>query len=257
MTRLSRRSYPPPETPFVMSMEWHDLLFMHWPVNAASIRGLVPASLKIDTWEGTAWVGITPFRMRRVCGRMLPPIPGLSSFLELNLRTYVTAEGKPGVWFFSLDAERGMAVEAARLLYGLPYFHAKMSCERNEGGFRYKSIRDDRRGVSAALEIRYQPETAVFHPQAGSFDSFLVDRYCLYAAQGDTLHRAEIDHAPWPLQRAEVEIVSSTMGNEIGQALPAKVEHGVYFARALPVCAWLPHSVEREDRLLSKSYKTV
>jgi uncharacterized protein YqjF (DUF2071 family) len=87
-----------------MAMEWHDLLFMHWPLPPATLRPLIPPALKLDTFDGWAWIGIVPFEMRGVRPRLAPSLPGLSRFCELNVRTYVTAGGKPGVWFFSLDA---------------------------------------------------------------------------------------------------------------------------------------------------------
>jgi uncharacterized protein YqjF (DUF2071 family) len=227
-----------------MAMDWHDLLFLHWPVSPESLRALVPASLRIDTHDGKAWVGVVPFRMRGVRARFLPALPYLGAFLELNVRTYVTADDRPGVWFFSLDAERRLAVEAARGVYGLNYLHARMRCHSEGGSFHYRSMRTDRRGVPAELDVRYAPAGGVFRSQPGSFESFLVDRYCLYAGSDGAVRRGEIDHAPWPLQRAEVEIVRSTMGNQIGQALGASPE-GVYFARSLAVRAWLPEPIGR------------
>jgi uncharacterized protein YqjF (DUF2071 family) len=242
MTPSTHRPYPPPRRPWAMAMQWHDLLFMHWPVAPESLRALVPKPLRIDTYDGKAWVGVAPFRMRGVRARFLPPLPPVGAFLELNVRTYVTADERPGVWFFSLDAESRLAVEAARVAYGLNYLHARMSCEDQGGAFRYRSARDDRRGVPAELDVRYAPESEVFHARPGSFDSFLVDRYCLYSGADGGVRRAEIDHPPWPLQRARVEIARSTMGNQIGQALASTAE-GVYFARSLAVQAWLPEAI--------------
>src|SRR5262245_4554326 len=110
-----------------MRMSWHDLLFAHWPVPVAAMRALVPAPLEVDTFDGAAWIGVVPFRMTRVGPLWLPPIPGVSSFAELNVRTYVTRDDKPGVWFFSLDAANPLAVRTARRFFHLPYFHAAMS----------------------------------------------------------------------------------------------------------------------------------
>src|SRR5262245_20685303 len=110
----SHRPWPLPQRPWAMGMHWHDLLFAHWPVKVESLRPLVPSELAIDTFDGQAWLGVVPFRMTAVRPRICPSLPGLSAFLELNVRTYVTAEGKPGVWFFSLDAASRLAVRAAR-----------------------------------------------------------------------------------------------------------------------------------------------
>src|SRR5688500_2141558 len=123
----SRRQYPPPSRPWAFRMTWYDLLFAHWPLPPSAIEGLIPPRLALDTFDGVAWLAIVPFGMRNVRPRCVPPIPGVSSLLELNVRTYVTLGGKPGVWFFSLDANSRLAVRGARLYFHLPYFDAVMS----------------------------------------------------------------------------------------------------------------------------------
>src|SRR5881394_3715955 len=126
-----------------MFMRWHDLLFAHWPVEAARLREFVPPGLAIETFDGAAWLGVVPFRMSHVRARCLPPVPGLSAFPELNVRTYVRAEGDgcPGVWFFSLDAASRAAVRAARAVFGLAYMDARMSCRREGESVAYESRR--------------------------------------------------------------------------------------------------------------------
>src|SRR5262245_10075958 len=126
ITDTEHRPWPLPGRPWVMAMRWHDLLFAHWPVDPAVLRPLIPASLQIDTYDGQAWIGVVPFRMTGVRPRFVPPLPGLSAFAEINVRTYVTIEQKPGVWFFSLDAANRLAVWAARLSYHLPYCFARI-----------------------------------------------------------------------------------------------------------------------------------
>ena len=110
-----------PSRPWVLAMQWHDLLFMHWPMAPAALRPLVPPPLELDTRDGTAWIGVVPFRMQGVHPHLMPNLPWISAFAELNVRTYVTIGGKPGVWFFSLDAANPLAVRAARLGFRLPY----------------------------------------------------------------------------------------------------------------------------------------
>src|SRR5262245_23161746 len=122
------RSWPRPSPPWAMAMRWHDLLFLHWPIAAAELRPRIPAPLAIDEHSGSAWIGVVPFRMTNVRPRGVPGLPWLSAFPELNVRTYVTHGGKPGVWFFSLDAAQRLAVIAARRRFHLPYFHARMTC---------------------------------------------------------------------------------------------------------------------------------
>ncbi len=138
LERTDHRPWPLPESPWVMAMSWHDLAFLHWPVSAAALAKKIPPGLTLDTFEGDAYLGVVPFHMTGVRPRLGPSIPGVSSFIELNVRTYVTTEGKPGVWFFSLDATSRLAVRAARRFFHLPYFDARMSSVR--GGMASSTI---------------------------------------------------------------------------------------------------------------------
>ena len=126
LTDTAHRPWPTPRQPWILGMRWHDLLFMHWPVKSEALRPYIPPALAIESFDGTAWIGVVPFRMSAVVPRLIPPVPYLSAFPELNVRTYVSAEGKPGVWFFSLDAGNPIAVEAARDTFHLNYYNARM-----------------------------------------------------------------------------------------------------------------------------------
>src|ERR687886_294046 len=141
LNRTEHRPYPLPKGAWVLRMRWLDLLFMHWPVPEASLRLLVPPALKLDTFDGSAWLGITPFRMQRTHPRFLPAVPWLSSFPALNVRTFATGGGKPGIWFFSLDADTPIADRLARAPFSLPYCDAEMSPRAPGGEVRYRSVR--------------------------------------------------------------------------------------------------------------------
>jgi uncharacterized protein YqjF (DUF2071 family) len=221
-------------------MRWHDLLFAHWPVKPDVLRSYIPASLAIDTFDGTAWIGVVPFRMSEVVPRLVPPIPWLSAFPELNVRTYVIAEGKPGVWFFSLDAGNPIAVELARDAFHLPYYNARMSCRRAQGIIEYSSVRTHRNAPPAAFQGQYRPTGPAYEARLGALESWLTDRYCLYSANRDGVTwRGDIDHAPWPLQPAEADIGHNTMTAQIGLTLP-DTKPLLHFAEHLEVVAWLP-----------------
>src|SRR5687768_422375 len=192
------RPWPLPRSPWAMFMRWHELLFMHWAVPAEALRPFIPASLKLDTFDGRAYVGIVPFRMSGVRARLLPPVPGTSAFPELNVRTYVTIGGKPGVWFFSLDAANKLAVRGARWLFHLAYFDATMRCTRGdaaEGGgdwVNYQSTRTHRSAPAAEFTARYRPTGSVFAARPGTLDYFLTERYCLYSAdRAGRVHRGD------------------------------------------------------------------
>jgi uncharacterized protein len=212
LRRTAHRPWPRPSFPWVMGQSWLDLLFLHWPVPAEQLRPHVPAALELDVRDGRAWLGITPFEVAGFQLVASPPVPKLSTFPELNVRTYVTYGGRPGIWFLSLDAASRLAVAAARRFYRLPYFRARMSAEPDGQGFAFRSERVDARGRPAAFAARYEPQGEQWTPPAGSLEAFLVERYCLYAVgAGGALLRADVHHPPWRLRRAAVGIAENTM----------------------------------------------
>jgi uncharacterized protein YqjF (DUF2071 family) len=192
-----------------MAQTWDELLFAHYRLPAKALRPLVPQQLELEEHDGTAWLGVTPFVLTGFRLRGTPPVPALSRFLELNVRTYVTVDDRPGIWFLSLDASSRLAVEAARITYRLPYHHARISAERRGENLAYaceRTAAPDRR-----FEGRYRPAGEIVNAEPGSLEWFLTERYCLYVVDRGRLHRTEIQHPPWPLQRAEAEIGANTM----------------------------------------------
>jgi uncharacterized protein YqjF (DUF2071 family) len=220
-------------------MIWHDLLFAHWPIAPDLLRAQLPAGLELDTFNGRAWLGIVPFRMSGIRPRCLPPVPGLSAFPELNLRTYVTAGGKPGVWFFTLDATSRLAVRTARRFYHLPYCNAQILCRcAADGWINYRSYRVDPLYPPAEFAARYRSLGSSAAIAQDPLASWLTARYCLYAADpGGGLWRGEIDHAPWPLESAEAVIETNTLATATSIELPAS-EPLLHFSRWLDVVAW-------------------
>jgi uncharacterized protein len=238
---IAHRPWPMPDAPWLMTQSWHDLLFAHWPVDARALREKVPPGLELDLHEGQAWVGVVPFDMTNVAPRFVPAIPGISAFPELNVRTYVTVGGKPGVYFFSLDAESTVAVALARAMLRLPYFSASMDVTREDGWVDYWSERhaaDD--AAPAEFEGRYRPIGPVQRALPGSLEYFLTERYCLYnvddAFKG---YRLEIHHPPWPLQVAEATIAINTMAEAAGIRLPVMAPL-LHFAKRQDMVCWMP-----------------
>lgn len=235
----SFRPYPAPRTPFVMHQTWQELLFMHWAVPHEVLRTHVPAPLPLDTYEGAAFIGVVPFMMRDVRPRYLPAVPRLSDFPELNVRTYTTLDGRPGVYFFSLDAANPIAVELARATFNLPYRRAVMEAHSENDGVHYASTRTDRRAPPAYFRAVYRPAGPAFIPVPGSLEYFLTARYCLYTVRpGGDVWRGEIDHAPWPLQAAACAVETNTMTKQIDLTLSGAPL--LHYAESLEVRVWMP-----------------
>lgn len=213
-----------------MAQTWDDLLFVHYRVPLAELRTLVPAGLDVEEHSGSGWIGVTPFSVTGLRARGLPPLPFGSSFRELNVRTYVTRGGKPGIWFFSLDASSRLAVEAARRLYRLPYHSADISVRRRGDEIVWDCSRDGGKAFSG----RYRPDGSISQAGPGSLEHFLTERYCLYAEHEGTIFRAEIHHAPWPLQPARAQIDLNTMPPlKVAEAAPL-----VHFSARQDVVIW-------------------
>jgi len=197
------RPWPVPDRPWIWRQTWHDLLFLHWPIDASALRSLVPPPLEINEFAGTAWIAVTPFWISGATLRAWPDIPGASKFPELNVRTYVTLDDRPGVWFLSLDAGSRWAVWAARRLYHLPYVYARMRSHRTGDEVTYQSERP----AGPRFAGRYAPAGPVQHSLPGTIEHFLTERYCLYArSPSGRLYRGEIHHVPWPLQTARAVV---------------------------------------------------
>lgn len=239
LQETAHRPWPMPPGPWVMTQSWNDLLFAHWPVEAATLRALVPASFEIDEFDGQAWLGVVPFHMTNVTPRFVPALPWVSAFPELNVRTYVRVGGKPGVYFFSLDAGNPVAVGAARTLLNLPYFSSEMTVEPRDGRIHYSSRRATT-GKPAEFAAAYRGLGDRRPPVRGTLEHFLTERYCLYAVNHRLVaYRLDIHHPPWPLESAEAEITCNTMADAAGVRLPAMAPL-LHFARRQDMVCWSP-----------------
>jgi uncharacterized protein YqjF (DUF2071 family) len=234
LEQLAHRPWPLPRGAWTMAQTWDDLLFAHWRVPVEAVRPYVPRALELDTHDGSAWIGITPFRVNALRLRGLPPLPRLSAFLELNVRTYVTTGDRPGIWFFSLDASSTLAVEAARRMYRLPYFRARIEAVERAGWIDYECSRTEEPG--RVWSGRYRPAGDVSSAAPGSLEWFLAERYCLYTTdRHGALLRAEIHHGPWPLQPAEASVDLTTISRV---ALPASEAPLCHFSRRQDALIW-------------------
>ena len=227
-----------PSRPWIMLQKWHDLLFAHWPLPPDQVRPLVPPQLELDLRDGHAWVGVIPFWMSGIRARATPAIPRLSTTPELNVRTYVTYRGIPGVYFWSLDCASRLAVWGARTFYHLPYFNAFMSVQNAGESFSYRCTRQqDPR--PAEFRATYRPIAPARQREKSTVEHFLTERYCLYTVHRGKVLRAYIHHLPWPLQDAEANIELNTMAQAAGIHLPATPPL-LHFSRDLEVLVWWP-----------------
>lgn len=236
----AHRPWPMPGAPWVMTQTWRHLLFAHWPIAADVLRPLVPAALEIDRFDGVAWLGIVPFEMSNVVPRGVRAIERLSTFPELNVRTYVQHRGVPGVYFFSLDADNRLVVATARRFFHLPYFRADMTIATARGNVRYHSRRRGSAAAGASFSAQYQPVGASWEPVPGTVECFLTERYCLFTVnRSGKVLRVDIHHPPWTLQPADAEISDNTMAVAAGITLPDTAPL-LHVAGRQDVVAWMP-----------------
>ncbi len=238
--RLNARHRPHGQP--VMHQDWGKLLFMHWRISENLLRPHVPSPLAIDTYGGSAWIGITPFTMWdvRAFPPFVPPMPGLDSMEELNVRTYVHYHGVPGVWFFSLDANSRAAVLGARTFFHLPYYNADI---RMEGKYKLKYRLKRLDEPAAAFKAEWTPGKALPKSQPGSREFFLTERYILYTQFEGELFRARIYHEPWELYSAELTNFASSM-LEAKQIPQPKTQPILHHAEQVSVDIWGLESVE-------------
>lgn len=270
LQHAAHRPFPLPARAWTLTMRWHDLLFAHWPVPADAVRAAMarnlasardqwsaaaaaaaaqrqqagngppwPAGLELDTFEGAAWLGVVPFHMTKVTGRWMPSVPGVSAFAELNVRTYVTVGGKPGVFFFSLDAASPLAVWTARRWFKLPYFNSHIHVEPNGESVGYRATRVHDGAARAELAVKYAPAGGIYTAAPGTLEHWLTERYRLYSFSGGNILCGDIHHAPWPLQAARAEISTNTMALAQGIVLP-DTPPLLHFVRRLDVLGWAP-----------------
>lgn len=231
----ARRPWPLPSRHWLLAQTVEDQLFAHWPVDPERMQDFVPG-LEVDTFDGRAWLGLTTFTVSGLRAAGAPPLPGISSFAQVNVRTYVKAGGRPGVHFLSLDAASRLVVAAAQRLYRLPYRHARIARRRDGNWVRFES---ERRG--GRLRVRYRPTGPAAAPAPETLEEFLTERFCLYLVGANgALTRAEIHHAPWSLQAAEAEFHGNTLTPP--GLLLAGEPHVRYSARQ-DLLLWTPETV--------------
>jgi len=229
----ARRPSPP-----AVRMAWSHLLFMHWPVDSALLSSLLPEGVEVETFEGSAWIGVIPFTMPHIGAARLPRALAMRRVHEINVRTYVRAGGESGVWFFSLDCASRLAVAGARACFRLPYHRAEIDLRRADRLIRYTSRR--RAGPPALFDATWRVGDPLTRSEPGELAHFLTERYQLFTTRAGALHRSRIAHERWTLREASLERGEwrSTMIESLGLPEPADPPHLMAGARLDPVLAW-------------------
>ena len=214
-------------------------IFAHWPVHPDAIREKVPSEFTLDVFDGTAWLAIVPFQMTNVAPRGVPSLPWISAFAELNVRTYVHVDDKPGIYFLSVDAASALAVRGARILLNLPYYSARMNVSTDGPAIEYESRRHDD-AVEATLLAKYSGVGSTYQADPGSLEYFLTERYCLYNLDHRRApYRLDIHHPPWALQLADAELSRNTMADAAGVRL-RDTKPLLHYSRRQDMVAWPP-----------------
>jgi uncharacterized protein len=254
---VEHRPWPPPDSQWLFSQSANKMLLAHFAVDPPALRRLVPEALTLELYDGVAWLTISPQYTSYLRPSGVPPLPGLSFFPQVSVRTYVTAEERPGTYYFSVDAASRSAVWCARVLLRMPCWPAKIEMAHGAFGpdeefnslggpairFRSRRLRGPAAsGGTARFDVAYAAEGHAARARPGSLDEFLTERYCVYLWNGRRLYRSEIHHQPWPLQRAIVELRENNLAEPLGLALPAQPDL-CHFADCNKMLAWAPQRV--------------
>jgi uncharacterized protein YqjF (DUF2071 family) len=231
-SQVDHRPWPLPKENWLLTQTWLNLAFIHWEIEYDDLRARIPAELEIDLYEGKAWIAIVPFDMKGVTFRNCPKLSYLSDFPEINVRSYVSYRGKPGVWFFSLDVPSRFTTWTARTFFHLPYRQGAVSISEDERGFEYRQNVGEE-----VFKAIYNP----LHTETWSKDSFekwSTERYCLYCqSKKGSLYRTEVHHPQWPLQKAVLNIEENSMLENF----KIKAQHpSVLFSNQIEVVAYPP-----------------
>lgn len=231
---------------WIMTQTWEHLLFAHWAIPPAMIRPLVPDFLEIDTYEGSGWISIIPFRMTGVRLRCFPPVPFTSTFPEINVRTYVKAAGRTGIYFLSLDASNPLMTTIAKKWYRLPYYQASMDFQMNRQSIEIHSRRVGSQAQAERFSAAYRPDSDVFLAKPGTLEHWLTERYTLFCECMRTkrLHGADVYHEPWQLQKATVQIDQNSLSKQ--QISLTEPPHLTLYARGVQSIIWPIQKIRAE-----------
>ncbi len=240
------RPWPPPRRPWMLQQTWTNVLSMHWPVAPSALKRFVPSALELQEHDDTGWLSVIALQIEAMRFRALPSLPGLSTFPQLNLRTYVQCEGKPGVWFLRVDADNPLAAWGARELLHLPYVFSSIMAEESDGAHCFTATRKE---DDTAFRARYRPRSESYESPPGSLAHVLMERYCQYSlgSKGQLL-RTELHHQTWPLHDVDVDVEQNTLFASHALDAPAASPSVALYTRRLEAVIWNPTSCKARRR---------
>lgn len=194
--------------PWIASQEWHDVLFLHFQVDPHEIKPYILPELELDLFEDQAWIGLVLFKVKGNRLRWLPPVPGVSSFLQVNIRTYVTYKEMQGVYFLNLDVNNPMIVKMGKMRGLLPFRFADMQSIRSENTITFNNRCQSRKGAEEKLSVTFEPFDKVV--DKGAFERWFAERYHQWFKQNNHLFRIDIQHLPWELQQVQYSVNANT-----------------------------------------------
>lgn len=238
VTKRNHRPYPLSDLPWASTQRWEDVLFLHWQVSPHVLSPHIPQKLQLDLYDGAAWVGIVFFRVKGMRLRSMPALPWINSYLQLNVRTYVTYKGMRGVYFFSLDVDSNLACLLAKMVYSLPFRRANMKMDKQGDYINMVSVRKKGQ-FPEEISCSYTPVSSVFQAQINTFDYWLLERYCLWNIKKNHLYRTDIHHTKWNFQKGEVMIRSNSMMS-FERSICLQNHPVVHYAAMKQALFWLP-----------------
>ena len=227
--------FPMPNRPFAISQECRELTFMHWKVDPERLKPHLPDGLEIDLFNGEAYVGVIPFVMKNVRPRGLPSVPGISTFAEFNVRTYVIKDGQAGVFFLTLDAKSLVTCFYAPRAYGLPYRYAKASVKYEGESLQWRSRRSS---DGAELIGSTSNKGPLQSSDSNTLEHYFFERYCLYTEHQGCIRRAYVYHQPWSFTEAEVNLESNSLLESYNMGLDALSPDLIHYSQGLLVKTW-------------------
>lgn len=227
LSSTQHREYDYPKKSWVYYQEWNRVLFFHWEVPIEILDKLVPKELKIDTFNGKAYISIVPFTMENIRPKYLPAIGFISNFHEINVRTYVENNGKKGVYFLNIEAEKFLSAFVSKQLSGLPYEKATIKRTAN-------SYQSNNPSKGFHLSVDFTIDQPIHNKS--NLDKWLTERYCLYLKECEHVYRYDIHHKEWELN--QIKIDRFDLAYQLGNLKIINENYFAHYSKGIEVVAW-------------------